>query len=106
MKPTDLKLKESELKELKTLVKKGNARAREINRARALLYSHEGKSKTEISQLLDINYYSVGHIRSRYQKDGIFAAVYDQPRGGRPKIFSGIDCAKIYQSHLGFPVKS
>lgn len=75
---------------LTTYVTRGHKKARDINRARALLLSHEGKDDQEIAQLLGITRTTVSNVRKKYHQqpyDHIVEMINDQPRIGRPMVF-------------------
>jgi transposase len=71
-------------------VARGHKKARYINRARALLFSHAGKDDQEIAKLLGITRTTVYNIRKKYHQqsyDHIVEIINDQPRVGRPIVF-------------------
>jgi putative transposase len=75
---------------LTTYVARGHKKARYINRARALLLSHEGKDDQEIAKLLGITRTTVYNVRKKYSQqsyDHIVEVINDQPRVGRPIVF-------------------
>lgn len=80
-----LQLSESELNQLRSLLRKGKHSSRTISRARALLLSHEGKIKKDIATELGIGESTVQRIRNSYRKHGIDSALSELPRSGRPK---------------------
>lgn len=90
-----IKLKESEVKQLTTLVNLGTHPAREIKRARMLLLNHQGYSSNEISQIIGCSPYTFYNIVNRYKAGGIANALKDKPRSGRPTVYSGVERAKI-----------
>ena len=72
---------------LTVYVARGQKKARYINRARALLLSHDGKDDPEIATLLGITRATVYNIRRKYHQhpyDHIVEVINDQPRVGRP----------------------
>ena len=74
---------------LTSYVARGHKKARYINRARALLLSHEGKEDQEIAKLLGITRTTVYNIRKKYHRqpyDHIVEIINDQPRVGRPVV--------------------
>ncbi len=75
---------------LTTYVARGQKKARYINRARALLLSHEGKEDQEIATLLGITRTTVYNVRKKYHQqpyDHIVEIINDKPRIGRPIAF-------------------
>jgi len=71
-------------------VARGHKKARYINRARALLLSHEGKDDQEIAKLLGITRTTVYNIRKKYHQhpyEHIVEMISDQPRVRRPMVF-------------------
>jgi putative transposase len=86
----DVHLTQDEYDFLTAYVSRGHKKARYINRARALLLSHEGKDDQEIAKLLGITRTTVYNIRKKYHQqsyDHIVDMINDQPRVGRPMIF-------------------
>ena len=94
-KPVRIRLKSNERKQLKKLVTKGSAKAREIRRANILLMSDRGKTSKEISESLEVNTRTIQNIKEKYLQDGIDNALYDKPRPGAPNRFDGKARAKI-----------
>lgn len=73
---------------LRSLTKTGNTSAREVYRARALLYADEGRKVSEIAQLLDISEVTVCAIKRHFVTEGINRALKDNPRSGKPSKVS------------------
>lgn len=90
-----VKLNDHERKELEEFVSRGKKGAREINRARILLLSDEGKKGKEISKLLGISLPSIYSMRKKYSQskdEHILEILQDEPRSGRPmKIDSRVE---------------
>ena len=90
-----INLSDQEKQELKKFVSCGKKNAREINRARVLLLSNEGKSDTEIAKTLGSTRKTVHNIRKRFCENEhahILDFLIDAHRGGRPiKFDSRID---------------
>jgi putative transposase len=85
-----VKLTQDEYDFLTTYVARGHKKARYINRARALLLSHEGKEDQDIAELLGITKTTVYNIRKKYHQQSyshIVEVIHDQPRVGRPVAF-------------------
>lgn len=74
--------------ELTKLVKSGTENARTINRARVLLYSHSGKSNTEIKEALSLSVPAIIGLRHRFQSERL-GLLHDKPRPGQPKKVDG-----------------
>jgi putative transposase len=86
----DVHLTQDEHDFLTSYVARGHKKARYINRARALLFSHAGKDDQEIAKLLGITRTTVYNIRKKYHQqsyDHIVEIINDQPRVGRPIVF-------------------
>jgi transposase len=86
----NIELTQDEYEFLTTYVARGHKKARYINRARALLLSHDGKDDQEIAKLLGITRTTVYNIRKKYHRqpyDHIVEIINDQPRVGRPIAF-------------------
>ena len=86
----NVKLTQDEYEFLTTYVAHGQKSARQINRARTLLLSHEGKKDQEIATILGLSRVTVYHIRKKYhhrKRDHIGEVLQDKPRQGRPTVF-------------------
>lgn len=69
------------------LVRKGEAKARMLTRARILLLSAEGKTDRAIAEVLQVNPQTVRNIRKRFVEEGLTAALQERPRpGAQPKL--------------------
>jgi len=88
-------LSSNETRSLKTLLTRGTTSARTLSRARILDLLHRQKQPTSIAALLQVSPQTVFNIKRRYLKGGLQAALYDQPRSGRPIEISGTQRAKI-----------
>lgn len=95
MKTKKFELKEEDRIYLKEFTKKGNVKAREISRARALLLLDKGKKHFEIAEILDINPKTVGRFKKRYMEEGLESVLHDKPRPGQPKKYTDKQEAKI-----------
>ena len=83
---------------LSTDVAHGHKSAREINRARILLFAHDGRSDPDIAKILGVSRVSVYNIRQRYHHKGeqpIVDVLPDAPRTGRPIQFDSIVEAQV-----------
>lgn len=90
-----LKLSENEQRSLTTLLRRGSTPARTQTRARVLDLLHRGQPPKEIAQTLQITAATVFNIKRRYREGGFRAALYDQPRSGKPPSIDGTARAKI-----------
>lgn len=92
-------LGESEVLQLKTIIRKGVSKTRVITRARVLLMANEtygtGKKDEEIMKALDISRSAVQQIRKRSVVLGLKYALYDAPRPGKERVVTGKDEAEI-----------
>lgn len=67
------------------LVKKGTGKARILTRCRVLLASEKGQTLDEISHFLEIARDTAHRIRTRYQQEGLEAALHERARSGGPR---------------------
>jgi transposase len=88
-------LSDDELRSLKTLLQRGTTAARTQTRARVLDLLHRGQHPDAIAETLQIATATVYNVKGRYLRDGFEAALYDQPRTGRPVEITGTQRAKI-----------
>jgi len=88
-------LSSNETRSLKTLLTRGTTSARTLSRARILDLLHRQKQPASIAHLLQVSPQTVFNIKRRYLKGGLQAALFDQPRSGRPIEISGSQRAKI-----------
>jgi transposase len=90
-----IKLRKHELRSLTTIIKRGTTAARTQTRARILDLLHRGQHPDEIASLLQVSRQTVFNIKRRYLCAGFDAALFDQPRSGRPLRIDGAQRAKI-----------
>lgn len=95
-----VKLSKKQQKKLRHLTRKGEAKARQMTRARVLLLADENrkkgvKSDDQISDILDVSLATIHRIRRQFATYGLHAALEEKPRSGRPNIFSIRDAAQI-----------
>lgn len=88
-------LNELEIKQLKTLLRKGVANARVLTRARILLMAHDGKIDKEIYKTLNLSVSTPYDIRKRYHTGGLTRALYDLPRPGQKRKLTGEQEAEV-----------
>jgi len=83
-------LEKEERRELEQLIKSGIKPAREITRARTLLLldRSQGRKRTakEVSESAMVNLGTISNLKRRYFSGGLFEALYDKPRSGRPVV--------------------
>lgn len=87
-KHTHIQLSKDERSELEQLIKSGQHSSRVIARARTLLLldRSQGQKRT-IAEVIDAAMVSQGtiyNLKQRYFGGGLAAALYEQPRSGRP----------------------
>lgn len=90
-----LTLSSNDIRSLKILLTRGAASARTLSRARILDLLHRGQPPAQVASLLQTTPQTVFNVKRRYLKGGLQAALYDQPRSGRPVEISGPQRAKI-----------
>lgn len=92
-------LGESEVRTLKTIIRKGIQSARVMTRARVLLMANDtqgtGKTDCVIAGILDLAKTTPQDIRRRYAKGGLLRALYDAPRPGQKRKVTKRDEATI-----------
>ena len=88
-------LSDDEHRSLKTLLQRGTTAARTQTRARVLDLLHRGQHPDAIAETLQVSTATVYNVKGRYRRDGFEAALYDQPRAGRPVEITGTQRAKI-----------
>lgn len=90
-----IQLKNNDRKRLKTIISKGQEKARKITRCRILLLSDRKEPNSRIAKVLDIALLTIRRIQQRYVEGGLDAAIEERPRPGKPPKFSGKQQAKI-----------
>jgi len=91
-----VKLSAAEREALLTMLKGGQAKARELTRARILLKADEGWSDEEIAQALDVSTKTCERVRRRLAKDGLAVALKhkEQQHRRQPKL-DGVGEARL-----------
>lgn len=84
-----VKLTDEQRSYLLDLLKKGEAKARTLIRARILLLSAEGKTDGFIADTLKVSTPTVRNIRKRFAEEGLEAALQDRPRPGAERKLDG-----------------
>ena len=90
-----IKLRQTDLRSLTTISKRGTTTVRTQTRARILDLLHRGAHPEEIAATLRVSQQTVFNVKRRYVSGGLDAALFDQPRSGRPIEISGPQRAKI-----------
>lgn len=89
-------LTDEQRQELLVMLKQGAHQAREIRRAQTLLYSTDPSlSNTEIARLLHVSDRSVRQTQQRFVEQGLYDALYERPRSGRPREITKRDEAEL-----------
>ena len=84
-----------EVVELRTLIRKGTHKSREVSRAEILLLTHEGKTLTVIAERVRKSTRTVQRVRDRFYTEGLARAIHDAPRSGQPSKTSVEDDAHL-----------
>ena len=85
----EVKLTDEERKQLLSLTRKGELKARELKRIQILLLVDEGKENKEISENIHVSMTTISRIRRRYAEEGIISARKERPRPGAKPILNG-----------------
>jgi len=80
-----IRLSDEQVLSLNQLVKTGFQKAKTIFHAQVLLKNHQGINRRQICADLNLHYNTVTQILSRYQKEGLQAALEEKPRSGQPR---------------------
>ena len=94
-KPQLINLSSDELRSLKSSLRKGTSPARVQSRARILDLLERQHAPASIAAVLHVGIATVFNIKRRYLAAGLKAALYDQPRSGKPRKINGAARAKI-----------
>lgn len=94
MKKQYVKLTESERKELRDLLSKGDLKVRVQKRALGLQMMDKGMTFQAIQELIGVSHISLGKWAKRYRTEGL-AMLCDKARSGRPIGLSGEERAKV-----------
>lgn len=95
MVPIKITLKQKDLADIKSLMKKGDVNVRVIKRAQILKFRHHGLGTDEISELLDVDPKLVSITLNNYLEFGLKVTIEDAPRTGRPILFDARDRSNI-----------
>lgn len=88
-------LPDEEIDYLNTFVKKGKKSARELTRAHILLMVNNGRTETEIKDILGISRATVSNVKKRYREAGMQTALTEKQRPGQPKKYTERQEAEI-----------
>lgn len=94
MRKEHLKLTETDYSYLTMQTTSGELQARKFKRVMTLLWLHQGKTMSEVSELLNYSYPSVVNLKKNFLATGL-KCLEEKPRPGRPIVFSGQERAKI-----------
>ena len=88
-------LSSNEIRSLKNILTRGTTSARTLSRARILDLLHRQEQPADVAALLQVSSQTVYNVKRRYFAGGLQAALFDQPRPGRPVEIDGQQRAKI-----------
>ena len=88
-------LSSNETRSLKNILTRGTTPARALSRARILDLLHRQNQPADVAALLQVTPQTVYNVKRRYLAGGLQAALFDQPRSGRPIQLDGKQRAKI-----------
>ena len=94
MKKQHLKLTEADQRYLTEFISKGQAKARVVRRAMALLQLNQGATLQAVAETLKAEHWTVSKWRNNYLESGL-DFLQDRPRSGRPVEIDGEQRAKI-----------
>lgn len=86
-----IRLGSKEKQALREIAKSGKTEARLVERARILLWAHDGVTIDNTAQRLGCHRETVIFWRRRYvehRREGVPNCLKDLPRSGRPRVFS------------------
>jgi transposase len=87
MKRIDIKLTDTDRKQLHAFRSKGEHRAREVTRAHILAATDQGVGDEQIMQVLGVSRVVLWRTRAAYQEGGLNHALHDLPRAGAPRQY-------------------
>lgn len=95
-----VKLSQEQRQHLEQLTSTGQVKVRTYKRARVLLLADEAdlagqQPDAVIAERVNVSVPTVGRIRQRFVEAGLERALYDKPRPGAPKQFTGWHRAEI-----------
>lgn len=92
------------LLELQTIARSTKAERRQVERARIILYWHEGKSFSETRAALGISDTVINKWRKRFVQHSL-AGLVDSPRSGKPAVFTAAQKARVIKLATQKPPK-
>lgn len=84
MKRVEIQLTDPERRHLESISSTGSSLVRTLQRAQVLLALDRGLLDQSIAEVLNLDRTRIWRLRKRYVEKGLEAALYDQPRSGRP----------------------
>lgn len=88
-KPDKFKLKSKDKILLRKLLRDGQTPIRVARRAQILLgRAHDHQRVVPLGELMGLDASTIWRVCERYRQQGLWAALYDAPRSGRPRVFS------------------
>jgi putative transposase len=107
-----IQLEQIEREFLQSLVRKGESRAIELNRAWMLLWNDANVKSNEIAQRLSMGYVTVTQTLKQYRDEGLESALYDAHRSGAPRKItpeleahiSSIACSKCAEGNAKWTI--
>jgi putative transposase len=98
-------LNSNETRSLKNMLTRGAASARVLSRARILDLLHRAQHPAAVAAALQVSRQTVYNVQRRYAGGGLQAALFDQPRSGRPVQINGRQRAKVTALACSTPPK-
>lgn len=95
MKQARVNLTTEQVKFLRDFKEREKRSLREINRANILLLLNKGKRSEEIAEFLDIGRNTVSRTKQKFLREGIEAALREEPRTGQPKLHTAAREAEV-----------
>lgn len=96
-------LTDTELPELRSLIKTGKRSARMITRAHILLMAHEDKTDLTIAETLRVNVSTVERTREKFVVGGLEYALQDRPHPSKPRKLDGKEEAFLIATACSTP---
>jgi len=100
-----VRLTDEQHTQLSHLIAAGTHKARVLARARVLLLAAQDRPDHEIAGVLALSPATIHRIRQRFVTAGLTAALYDQPRPGRPPTLTAEVEAKLVMLACSAPPK-
>lgn len=94
-----IQLNAAQREHLEALLRRRNAPAKEVQRARIVLLAAEGLTNTDIAHRVGLLPHAVARWRNRFAQGGV-AALTESPRSGRPRSISDDKVADIVRLTL------